>query len=90
MLLSENGFYALEDTVTKTPEEVFPSGWYPTVEDLLQNKADKENQVLFLPTLIYFSSNPYIGDEEIGKRQDYKDLVSFCKKILYGIPLQDE
>lgn len=85
--MTEEEFYNLEDKVDELGDVT--SGYYPTVEELKKSHVDIHPEQ-FIPILLYFSEDPFKRNGRIEKdNPDYRELVTFSKKTLYGLDFEE-
>lgn len=83
--MSEEEFYHMEDAMENFGDVT--AGYYPTVNELKRAHAE-EHPEKYIPLLLYFSDDPF---KRLGRKEkndhDYKELVSFAKRLLYKVEL---
>lgn len=82
-------FERLNDRIDGINEDV-TDGYYPTVSELTASHVDRHPEN-FIPLLLYFSGDPFGKlEKDEAENEDYKQLVSFSKRLLYSLNLADD
>ena len=86
--VKESDFLKMCDIVNELRE--FTDGYYPTVEEMKAHKVE-ENIEKYLLILVFFAEDPLTKLGHASSQEaDYKETVSFCKRLIYKLDFEED
>lgn len=81
-------FFITLDAVDEVDRDI-TKGYFPTVEELEQAEADSNDED-WVEFLAFYANNP-LADFKMtpSEKVDYKKTVSYCKRLLYAVPVEE-